>query len=349
MKDKITMLVLLFLFTLFILFLSLYSSLFKGRFFSRHSAVIDAPIDILSEDLSDLANWKSWLPWLMYDKDIDIFYEYPSSGVRAVLPSCLIWRGDLTKENHLSLQPSRSSAHYFHTLLEAPAFYPNDVHFNIDLSKQKERTLITIQITGNLPFLKRWMGKDYKVRASKDAELALLKLLAYLAKYNAISNQEYHEPRFEYLNKKKMQKIDAVTRPFIVSNQPMSQKMHQGFHDLVTELGPDNPPAGPSFVLYKKADVIHHYFSGKLGIPIQNVVPCELCPERIVLRGDYLQLRYIGSYQNLSLAWHVLHTFRRLSKLKHNRRRYGVEVFEVSTTQTDNAKDYVTLVCLPIK
>ena len=343
------MLVILFLFTLAILLLCFYSSFFKGRFFCRQSALLDVPIEVISEDLSDLTNWKNWLPWLLYDKDLDVFYEYHSSGVRTILPSCLVWRGHLTKESHLSLQPARSGTHYFHSILEAPALFPNDVHFNIDLSKQKEHTLITIQITGDLPFFKRWMGKDYKVRASKDAELALLELLAYLAKYNPTSAREHSTPSFEWLGQNKLKNLDAVTRPFVVSDQPMSQKMHQGFHDLITELGPENPPAGPCFALYKKADIVHHFFSGRLGVPVQNIVPCVLCPERIVLRGKYLQLRYIGSYQNLSLAWHVLHNYRRLNKLKHNKRAYGVEIFEVGTTQTDNAKDYVTLVSLPIK
>lgn len=343
------MIVILSLIALFSVLLLLYLSLYKGRFFSRYNASVDLPIDLVAEDLADLANWPSWLPWLIYDAGTEITYEYLNSGILSVVPSCLIWRSPLIREGYITLEPARSSAQYFHTRLEALAFYPEDTHFNIDLTKQKERTLITIQITGNLPFLKRWMRTDYTIKASKDAELALLQLGAHLDKYKKTHNNEDDRTTFEWLGQTRLSNIDAVTRPFVVNNQPMSQKMDQGFHDLVTELGPENPPAGPSFALYKKVDLVHHYFSGRLGIPIQNIVPCVLCPERVVLHGKYLHLRYFGCYQNLPLAWHVLYNFMRLKGLKVNRYRYGVEIFEVGPTQTDNSKHYITLVHLPIK
>jgi effector-binding domain-containing protein len=349
MKGEANMVVMLLLVTFLSALIFAYLILLKGRFFSRQNAVIDAPIDIVSEDLGDLTNWQSWLPWLLYEPKAHVDYEYLNSGIHSIFPSCLVWQGKLIKEGYITLEPSRSGAHYFHTLLEAPAFYPCDVHFNIDLTKQKGRTLVTIQITGNLPFFQRWKQGAFNIRAEKDAELALLKVLAYLGKYNTTSDQEYNAPTFEWLEQTKLDNVDAVTRPFVVNNQPMSQKMDQGFHDLITELGPENPPAGPSFALYKKADIIHHYFSGKLGIPIQNLSPCELTPERIILRGNYLHLRYTGCYQNLSLAWHVLYTFMRLNNIRVNRRHYGVEIFEVGPLQTHITKDYVTCVYLPIK
>jgi len=318
------MIVILFLIIVFSIALLSYVFLFNGRFFSRQSSVIEASIGDITEDLSDLNNWPSWLPWLIYEPNAELTYEYLNAGIRSVLPSCLIWNGPLIKEGYISLQPARSGAHYFHTLLEAPAFYPSDVHFNIDLTKQKGRTSVSIQITGKLPFLKRWKQSHYRIRANKDAELALLNVLAYLSKYNKLSDHDYTAPSFEWLATTTLDTMDAVTRPFIVSNQPMSQKMDQGFHDLLTDLGPENPPAGPSFALYKKVDLAHHYFAGRLGIPVHNLEPCRLCPERIVLRGNYLHLRYTGSYQHLSLAWHVLYSFMRLQKMKVNRRRYGV-------------------------
>lgn len=326
-----------------------YLLLFNGRFFGREGSIIDAPIEVISEDLSDLTNWQHWLPWLLFEPDAQVTYENSNTGVMSILPSCLVWNGKRIKEGFLSLEAARPNSPYFHTLLEAPAFYPSDVHFNIDLTKQKDRTLISIQITGKLPFFKRWKQTNYKFRANKDAELALLKLLSHLSKYNTISDQEYIAPAFEWLNRTTLDHVDAVTRPFSVRDQPMSQKMDQGFHDLITSLGSENQPTGPAFALYKKVDVIHHYFSGRLGIPVHNLVPCELSPERIVLKGTYLHLRYSGSYQHLSLAWHVLYSFMRLDKQQHNRRLYGVEFFEVGPTHTDSAKEFVTSIYLPIK
>jgi len=326
-----------------------YSRAFDGLFFSRHSAVISLPLSVLSDDLKNLANWHHWLPWLIYDKDHQLSYEYLNSGVMSTLPSCVRWEGQIIKSGYITLKPARSSEHYFHTLLKAPAFYPSDVHFNIDLTKQKDKTLITIQISGRLPFHKRWKQKNYDIRTGKDAELALLNMLSYLNIYKNETDHKHTAPIFEWLPQTHLAKIDAVTRPFTVANQPMSQRMEQSFHDLAVELGPENPPAGPSFALYSKVDLKHHHFIGRLGIPIQNMTPCVVCPERINLPGYYLQLRYTGPYQHLSLAWHVLYSFMRLNHAKSHHRHYGVEIFEIGPAQTDNPENYTTLVCLPVK
>lgn len=329
--------------------LLLYIILFKNRFFCRYSSVVDVPIELLSKDLSNLTHWKKWLPWLIFDNDADISYGHLTTESRSDLPSSLTWQSALIKTGHISLESPNSSRHYFHTLLKIPAFYPKNLHFNIDLTEQKERTLITIQMSGKLPFFKRWMRDNFAMRASKDAELALLQLQTYLIDNKQHSTTWQNKPIFEWLPQTRLDNVDAVTRPFSINNQPMSQKMDQGFHSLMTQLGPENPPSGPSFALYSKVDLAHHDFSGRLGIPVQNLVPCELCPERIVLRGDYLQLRYYGPYQSLSLAWHILYSFMRLHHLKLNPHRYGVEIFEIGPAQVECPKQYVTLVCLPIK
>lgn len=164
-----------------------------------------------------------------------------------------------------------------------------------------------------------------------------------------IADQPPAHSIFDFLGTTQLSNLDAVTRPFTVNHQPMSQKMDQGFHELITALGPENPPAGPSFALYRQVDLAHHVFTGRLGIPVQNMVPCELFPERIVLKGDYLTLRYTGRYQFLSVAWHVLYSYMRLNNIKPRRHHEGLEIFEIGPNQTEQPKDYVTKICLPIR
>ncbi|RBO85826.1 AraC family transcriptional regulator [Marinomonas aquiplantarum] len=327
------------------LLLTFYANAFKGRFFKRHHLLVDLDLETVNEHLQDLNNWTDWLPWLLFEKQAKIDFEY--ANPLSPLPSCLVWRGNLIKQGSVSLEASRPNAQYYHTLVEAPAFYPCDFHFNLDLTKQKHGTLISFQVTGKLPFFKRWQQGDYGIRADKDAELAMLLLNAVLQTKMLDDNHDVMP--FEFLANTQLDNLDAVTRPFTVNHQPMSQKMDQGFHDLITTLGPENPPAGPSFALYRQVDLANHVFIGRLGIPVQNMTPCELCPERIVLPGDYLALRYTGRYQHLSVAWHVLYQFMRLHKLKPHRRREGIEIFEVGPAHAEQPKHYVTRICLPIK
>ncbi|REG85060.1 AraC family transcriptional regulator [Marinomonas pollencensis] len=326
-----------------------YMFFYERHFFVRRNAIIDLPIHLIAQDLSDLNNWPKWIPWLIYEPDAKLHFGYHSVGNNAVSPACLEWQGERIKQGYISIIPARSSAHYCHTIIEAEAFFPEELHFNIELGEQGSHTLITLQITGKVPFIQRWKSPKYLIRATRDLELALLRLRAHLAQYNTASLHEYDDPSFELLAETKMEHFDAVTRPFVVSDQPMSQKMEQGFHDLILSLGPNNIPCGPSFALYTKADPAHHYFAGKLGIPIQNLEPCHCHPERITLEGEYLTLRYSGNYQNLALAWHVAHSAMRLCHRRVDRKRPSVEVFETGPCETSLAKNYVTKIALPIK
>lgn len=339
--------------SLLIIFLALlivaYCFLYESRFFVRRNMVIDLPSETVSENLRDLSNWPQWIPWLIFDPKAKIDYEYSHAGESTILPSCLVWKGKLIKEGYISMEPARAGAHYCHALIEASAFYPTDVHLNIDLTGQGSHTSITVQMTGNIPFLQRWKTFLYLIRASKDIELSLIRLNAHLTQYSQRTDYEYSDPSYTFLEDTKLAHFDAVTRPFVVKNQPMSQKMEQGFHDLIVTLGPQNPPAGPSFTLYTEADPAHHYFAGRMGIPVQNLEPCDIHPERLVLEGDYLQLRYRGSYQHLSLAWHVIHNMMRLQGRRADKKRPGVEVYETGPGQTSRPKDYLTKICLPVK
>lgn len=335
--------------TLSIIVLLSYLFFYEDRFLVRRNAIIDLPIHLISQDLNDLNHWPKWIPWLIYEPNAKLHFGYNSVGNNAVSPSCLEWQGELIKEGYISIIPARSSAHYCHTIIEAEAFFPGELHFNIELGEQGSHTLISLQITGKVPFIQRWKSSKYLVRAARDLELALLRLRAHLAQYNATSLHEYDDPSFELLSETNMQNLDAVTRPFVVSDQPMSQKMDQGFHDLILSLGPNNIPSASSFALYTKADPAHHYFAGKLGIPIQNLEPCHCHPERIILEGDYLTLRYLGNYQNLALAWHVAHSAMRLRHQRVDRQRPSVEIFETGPCETTLPKNYVTKIALPVK
>ncbi|MEL0636623.1 AraC family transcriptional regulator [Marinomonas sp. TI.3.20] len=335
--------------TVVIVLLLSYYFFCEDRFVVRRNAVINLPIDTIAQDLSDLNQWPHWIPWLIYEPNAKVDFNYSNTGNNAVLPSYLEWQGELVKNGYISIIPARSNVHYCHAIIEVEAFFPGELHFNIDLSKQGSHTLVSIQITGDIPFLKRWQAACYLVRATRDLELSIIRLTAHLARYNQSDHYQYDNPTFRALTQTKLKHFDAVTRPFTVRDQPMSQKMEQGFHDLLTLLGPNNPPAGPSFAIYTKADPVHHYFSGKLGISTQNLEPCDSRPERITLDGNYLTILYGGNYQNLSLAWHIAHNLRRLHNLRFDRKRPGVEIFENGPCDTSDSKDYVTKICLPIK
>lgn len=307
----------------------------------QHTALLHCPPEKLFDELSKLASWNDWLPWCLYDDNSSFSANHHSNnsleqaliqlkGPSLGTISCHIQTCNIPKE--LTFE------------ITADNYYPCPVAVKILVAETPRSELeLVVQTQAELGFWQRLLQKSLLEKLSGDMRLMLVRLKAQ-AETNSHGTMS-----FEVLAKQKLKNFDAVTRPFIVSNQPMSRKMEQGFRDLFMTLGPDNPPAGASFAVYEAASSHHHYFAGKLGIPIQCLTPCEAQPERISFKGQYIGLRYQGSYHHLGLAWHVLKTRAQLHGLKRIIGRTSVEIYETSPRHTTDELKFVTAIYLPIR
>ncbi|MCO4785798.1 MAG: hypothetical protein KC467_07725 [Marinomonas atlantica] len=324
-----------------LLFVAGYVLFTQKYLYVHHSTLLTSPVNSLQEHTLQLEFWPSWLPWGLYDESASVLVNQRNSHS---LNGALIQ----LKGQHLGTlschieQGSNPDAIRFY--VTSDHFYLNPIQVQVELTQtEDQQSLLTVTASSELNFWHRYRQSTELKQLHSDMRLLLIRLKARMPSSH---DEAIH---FDVQGSRTLQNVDAVTRPFIVSDRPMSMKMEQGFRDLNTALGPDNPPAGPRFALYEAANLSQHYFVGKLGIPIQCFSPCEAQPEKITFKGQYVGLKYQGSYQHLWLAWHVLHTYSRLHGYKHAKQRMSLEVYETSPRQTPDEVNYITILNMPIQ
>lgn len=317
-----------------------YALFTQKHCYVHHTALFSATPEAMTKELSQLEYWPSWLPWGKYDDQVSI----------QVIPhnqehDCAIVQLNSAILGFVECRiPTQNEVGTVEFQVHLSKLYSHPINIKIqcyNVEEQHPLLHITAQVT--LGFWQRYKQASVLRQLSGDMRLLLIQLCARFAP------NQIGMPKFQLLENKSLANVDAVTRPFIVEDHAMSMKMEQGFRDLFTSLGPDNPPAGPSFALYETADLRLHYFTGKLGVPIQCLSPCEAQPEKVCFKGLYLGLKYQGDYESLWLAWHVLHTHRELLGLKSAKRRLSLEIYEVSPRETTNKHDFVTVIYTPLR
>ena len=306
----------------------------------QHSLLLSDSPEALIDKVKEIEFWSSWLPWSLYDDETTVQVS-PAQGNETIGASIRL-KGPHLKSischvTGLDLKDGLSFS------IVSDYFYPAPIQVKITwTSTEEEQGMMQLHASSQLNMWQRIIHGRFQKTLYADMRLLLLRLKAQLVPESDANVQLTQNGCHKLPN------VDAVTRPFIVSDHPMSVQMEQGFRDLIISLGPENRPAGPSFALYEDADIRQHYFTGKLGIPIQCLSACEAQPERLAFVGKYMSLKYQGSYQHLWLAWHTLHTYCRIHGLRPANRRTSLEVYEVSPRETSNTLQFVTVLYLPI-
>ncbi|SBS32232.1 hypothetical protein MAQ5080_02197 [Marinomonas aquimarina] len=317
-------------------------ALFTQRYvYIHHTSLLSAASDTFVEEINQLEYWPSWLPWSLFDDNASVLVNQPHSqsleGALVQLKGQHIGRVSC----HIEASSAPQGAAFW---VQTDRFYPSPIQVRIELSQtEDQQLLLNVIASSELNFWHRYKHTKVLKQIHADMRLLLLRLQARLEPDGDT------QMAFELEDVRTLANVDAVTRPFLVSDHSMSVQMEQGFRDLRISLGPENRPAGPSFALYESADLRQHYFTGRLGIPIQSLSPCEAQPERITFKGNYMGLKYQGSYQHLWVAWHVLHTHVKLHHVKVAPQRNSLEVYEVSPKETNDTLQYVTQLYLPVQ
>ena len=304
----------------------------------HHTLPLSQDTSSLPERTIQLAYWSSWLPWELYDEEVSVTVN--DMGTNAHQGQVILHSRRIGKVECTLQQEVTDDSVSFRVI--ARRFFFGDLNISIKIESSDNANYLVLTGENKLPFWRRYHHTQQLNQLYADLKLMLVRFHAQLEPETETTLS------FKVSCCQQLDNVDAVTRPFIVSDQPMSQTMELGFQDLTTALGPDNPPAGPRFAIFETADPSHHHFVGKLGVPIQCFTPCDAHPERIVLRGAFASLKFQGSYRYLGLAWHVLNMYCYCHNLRKVRRRPSIEVYEVSPHDTHEELQFITVLHAPI-
>ncbi|EAQ63467.1 hypothetical protein MED121_08156 [Marinomonas sp. MED121] len=314
----------------------IYLVTLKGHYQVDRSILINAPINKVYDRIRSVKSWPQWSPWLHHDEDPNLKYQ----GKIGDVGSSLEWHGPYIGSGKLNLI-SQVSPYSLIFELKQKHYLTSVTNIEFQLEETSTGTRLNWSMNTSLPFIFcLFLGKRQH-QLNKDYDIALARLAGQLSHSN--------EPKFEFLGIQPLPPIEAVTRPFSGSTPEIFAQMEIGYSELHSQLGPNNCPNGAIFAQYDQAEPEHNYFCGKIGIPIQNLDICECHAELVRNHGDFFSLRFTGSYEQLSYAWHVAIKHSRLHHYKWDKSRPHFEIFQAGPHNNSDPSHFITELYLPIK
>jgi len=179
----------LFLVFVLLLLICFIASLFMPKTISfERSIVMDAPQEMVFEQVNELTLWPKWSPWFAADPDMELVYSDPSSGKGSYYQ----WDGDVMGKGKMDVTESDKYA----SIKTALNFGPMGSAFaDFKFQPLGEKTKVTWIFNNDLGYnpIFRFAGSSIEKEVSKNYEEGLLnlkKLTESMAKEKRIKEAE---------------------------------------------------------------------------------------------------------------------------------------------------------------
>lgn len=313
-----------------------YLSSLPGEFQVKRSKQVKAPIQQAFDHVRDFRNWPDWSPWLLHEPDATVSYSDTSGEVGGHYS----WEGRHIGAGKMTLT-EQNRPYTLQCELQFLRPFKSNSRVSFHFEEQEEGTLITWSMHGNMPFLFRMMIPRMITMIGKDFDIGLMRLACLLA--------ERPVPSFDFIGSTTLPSLQAITHSFDCQAKDLSQQMKSGFNTLSAAMGPNEQPCAPGFALYTKADPEHDHFSGKIGLPVSASFNGALSPEPLPTSGAFYQVRYVGRYQYMDLAWYCAISHLRMLKVRQDKTRPYFEVYQFGPHNQPDDNLYVTDLFIPIR
>ncbi|MCP3867795.1 MAG: GyrI-like domain-containing protein [Gammaproteobacteria bacterium] len=173
-----------------------------------------------------------------------------------------------------------------------------------------------------MPFLFRFMTKHMQGMIGKDYDLGLLMLRGLL-------DAQADRPVIRFDGEVHFDERFVLSIPFKGGITEMVGAMKSGFEKLKAHCRQQGIPfQGAPFTAYHKADPKMMHFECDMAIPVEeNTSPAGFIPKQLG-GGRHFKVTVEGSYDFLELAWYSVISHLRMFKIKLDKTRPSIEVYE---------------------
>jgi hypothetical protein len=306
----------------------------KGHFHVRRSLEIDATVEAVFDAVLDFKSWPLWSPWLMHEPDTHL--DYSEKG--DVEGGYYSWNGRVIgagKVTHLEIRPARA----IHQQIEFQRPFKSVNQVNWEFEKIGDRTLVTWEMHGKMPFLWRFMAKRMEPMIARDYELGLALLGGYL-------NEAMSHPQLDFIGAEDLQQFHYWAIP---CNGNLRQLEAARRSSIETLRSSPASRIGLSLTLYHQFDPLGVQFQAEIAVPISDNTPLSNYRQRSFDGGHYFKMTLQGDLEFLPLAWHALASHCRMHKIKTEPTRPALEIYHQDPAETDDSNQQVTTLFLPIR
>jgi predicted transcriptional regulator YdeE len=300
------------------------------------SIVIAKPKDTVFAYLRDLNNWTAWSPWALHEPDVKIAITNPTAvGGTYAWDGKKIGAGSM---EYLSMEGNDR----IEILLSFLRPFKSQADVTWVLESESNGTMLTWDMKTRMPlplrpfqnFIAKMVGHDFALG------LALLR-----GKLDPTSEH----PTLQFNGVVSREAQTYVTEHFAGTLVAMRGAMQEAYPRLWKNISNDSArfEKKPAIAAYKKVKMMQGTTIMDMGLAVTHLNAGET---GITLpAGRYFQMTMNGSYEFLPSAWNTIYGQIKMQKLKIDKRRPALEVYQINPMEAPNSNDWVTLLCVPVK
>ncbi|WP_373059832.1 GyrI-like domain-containing protein [Zunongwangia sp. H14] len=337
---------LLFLILILIIGTSIYVATLNGDFQIEETKIINAPKEVVFNEINELRNWQDWEPWSGEAEDMILNYSDNTSGEGASYS----WKSEKMGNGAITTTKVNpfSSIQQEITLDAAFGESQNEVYWKLE--KVENGTQVTWGMKGEQSFMEK---------------------AAFMFREESLS--EMMQPRFakglQNLSaaiEKKMDvyaiSVDGITQHgggyymYTTTASKVSQineKMGNMIEDIAAYMDQNNiERTGNPFVLYNEWNQENNsaIFSAAYFTPNEVITPAE----SPVLTGYMPNQKVVkttlkGNYDNLQEAWDKAYAFIQQNNLQLSEEGKAFEVYLTGPEKSKNPAEWLTSIYIPVQ
>ena len=284
-----------------------------GRFRVERNFEIAAPAQFTFEAVADLKSWPEWSPWLLHEPDAEIGF---SDDCRRP-GGYYTWNGKRLgsgKLSHLELLPYSRIEQQIEFL--RPYRSCNRITWGFE--DRGEKTLASWEMSGRMPFLLRFMASKMEPAIGRDFELGLALLNGYV-------NADADHPAIVFGEAEDLEDFSYWAIP---CNGKLRQLEAARPSAIDTLYRAADGKTGLALTLYHRFDPYQGDYRAEIAIPVAATTPASNYTQREFVGGRYARLTLCGDHHFLPLGWHALYAHCRLYRLKIDRARPALEIYQ---------------------
>lgn len=304
----------------------------------RRSLTLRADRQAVFDRVRDFRSWDDWSPWLLHEPDAkrDFSTAEDQPGGSYTWDGRAIGAGRLTHVRFDS--PGRIEQRLE---IQRPFKSGSDVRW--EFAETDDGTEVAWCLRGSMPFLLRPMIPLVRQMIGKDFELGLALLRGQL-------DPDAPQPELRFEGETSLQPQSALVIPFSGGMEVMVRAMEDGFPRLAGHLASLGvAPDGPPFSAYHKVNMKKNRFECDMAIPAPADTAAGPFARKDFSGGRYYRVTLTGSYDFLELAWYAAVAHARMLKLKLDKHRPMLEVYENDPSVVENPKELRTGLYLPLR
>ncbi|MCP4387071.1 MAG: SRPBCC family protein [Gammaproteobacteria bacterium] len=311
----------------------IYLATLDGNFRVKRSLEIDAPVESVFAAIVDFKSWPEWSPWLMHEPDTRIIYSdnHQQEGGHYSWDGKVVGAGKLT---HLSLKPhSRIDQQIEFT---RPFKSVNQVSWEFE--SRDQRTLVSWEMAGSMPFLFRFMTRRMEPMIGRDYELGLALLSGYM-------NSASAHPAISFVGAQELEDFSYWAVPCNGNLRQLEAARQPAIEALSAAAA---GKTGLALTLYHQFDPQASSFQAEISIPISDSTPNSNYTRREFKGGRYFSVTLRGDHRFLPLGWYALSCHCRMHRIKPDKSRPALEIYQADPTQTKDSNQVITTLYLAI-